>query len=287
MLALLFLVSAVYGNNGPFIGGVNTGMDLIPTPHGMRPRKCVIRHDSYDVYLDYNASGTTAFYRDTGDIKFFPADPDCIENAKELANVNLQAWDVDASYTPPSNMGTFNATYQIPNQSPPCNGGSLLYWFIGFQNNDGSGGGVTIVQPVVNYQNNRWVMEPWNCCPSGQSNTGKQISVGPGYNNIGAWVNAGGQNKDVSIGLSYQSQQSVLTVRDIGRNFDWACVTLEEYGASCNNYPDQPFNFTQMSMATLSGQKLSPNWRANRGSCQGGAKINGPTDVQIYGRNMP
>jgi hypothetical protein len=288
MLFFIFLVSIAYGNSGPFIGGIDRGMDLIPTPHGWRPSKCVIRHDSYDVHLDYNETGTIAHYRDTGKTKFFPADPDCIENAKELfGDGNLKAWDVDASYSPPSHVGKFNATYEIPNQTPPCNGGCLLYWFIGFQNNDGSGPGVTIVQPVVNYQNGRWVMEPWNCCPSGQSNTGKQIAVGPGYKNIGAWVDAQGPGKNVAIGLSYGSQQSVLTVPDINRNFNWACVTLEEYGATCAAYPSQPFIFGHMTMSTLTGQNLSPTWRANKGQCNGGAKIIGPSEVDIYGKDMP
>ncbi len=119
MLALFFFASVALANRGPFIGAVNNkkrGMDLIPTPHGMRPSKRVIRHDSYDVYLDYNETGTLAHHRDTGKSRFFPADPDCIENAKDLVFAsNLKAWDVDASYTP-SNMGTFNATYKIPNQ---------------------------------------------------------------------------------------------------------------------------------------------------------------------------
>jgi len=285
---IALLLAVANGNRGPFVGGINSvanGMNLVQTPHGLRPSKCVIRHDSNDVHLEYDETGTTAYYADTGETKFFPADPDCIANAQELMNNGgLQAWDVDASYTPPSNMGTFNATYQIPNQSPPCTGGSLLYWFIGFQNNDGSGLGLTIVQPVVNYQYNKWVMEPWNCCPSGQSNTGRQIAMGPGYQ-AKAWIDATRQN--VAIGLSYGAQQSVLNVKDAGRNFDWACVTLEEYGASCNNYPDKPFNFTDMTMATLTGQNLQPKWRANRGACNGGAVIDGPTEVQIYGKDMP
>ncbi len=41
-----------------------------------------------------------------------------------------------------------------------------------------------------------------------------------------------------------------------------------------------------MTMTTLSGQNLSPNWRANRGACNGGAKIDGPSEVQIYGKDM-
>eukprot|EP01084_Bolivina_argentea_P171108 296454_1 len=88
MLAFLLLTAVAYANRGQFPGGVNKGMDLITTPHGMRPSKCVISHDSYDVYLDYDETGTTAHYRDTGETKFFPADPDCIANSKELFGEN-------------------------------------------------------------------------------------------------------------------------------------------------------------------------------------------------------
>lgn len=285
-LSLLLATASANFHGGPFIGGIDNEMALVPTPHGMRPSKCVIRHDSNDVHLEYNETGTTAFYRDTGETRFFPADPDCIENARQLmANGGLQAWDVDASYTPSSKMGTFNATYTIPNESPPCTGSSLLYWFIGFQNNDGSGGkGVTIVQPVVNYQFNKWVMEPWNCCPSGQSNTGKTIDMAPGYK-AATWIVS--DKEDVSIGMAYGAQQSVLTVKDNGRNWDWCCVTLEEYGASCTNYPDKEFDFSQMVLQSLEGANVSPSWRANRGSCDGGAKIISAQEVQIYGKDMP
>ena len=64
-------------------------------------------------------------------------------------------------------------------------------------------------------------------------------------------------------------------------------VDREQYGASCDNYPDKPMNFTNMVLKSLSGSNVVPSWSANHGQCEGGAKIISATDVQIYGKDMP
>jgi hypothetical protein len=284
--ALAFIAMA----RSALIGG--DGMDLVATPHGYRPSKCVIRHDSYDVHLTETPEGTHAFYADVNEHHFFPRDQDCVDNARALFGVNgtrtrltnLQAWDVDSSYTPPSNMGVFNSTYVLPDETI-ANTGQLLYFFIGFQNNDGSGEGLTIVQPVVNYQHSAWQTEPWNCCPSGQSNTGKAIRLVSGATTQN-WVVA--DHTNTAIGSSYNGQPTQLSVTTHGRNFDWCCVTLEQYGASaCTSYNAKAFVFKDIVLVTQSGTALTARWSTGRGACNGGSTVVSPQEVDIYGRDKP
>ena len=132
------------------------GMELIQTPHGYRPSRCIIRHEeNVEITELKDGSGVYAFYPDSKSTKFIPADPYCIENAKQLltkrgneTSPGLEAWEDYAYFTCPSEMGNFTSVYQIPDESPK-GGSQLLYYFIGFQNDDDAS--ISIVQPVVNY----------------------------------------------------------------------------------------------------------------------------------------
>ena len=150
VLSVLFVTARSIEVYGGGLGG--DGMELIQTPHGFRPSKCIIRHDeNVEIEEMRDGSGVYVYYTESQTQKFFETDPDCVNNAKELFSTNdsnLKAWEDYASFTTPEIMGNFTSTYSIPNESP--NGGSqLLYYFIGFQNNDDAA--VSIVQPVVNY----------------------------------------------------------------------------------------------------------------------------------------
>jgi hypothetical protein len=94
---------------------------------------------------------------------------------------NLKSWKDNAGYTIPSSpyLGYFGADYTVP--PTPAQGGATLFWFIGSQNNDGSGStGISIIQPVLTYTS-AWSFASWNCCPSGQSNEATPIQgVAPG-----------------------------------------------------------------------------------------------------------
>jgi hypothetical protein len=276
----------------------------VQTPHGYRPSRCIIRHEE-DVEIEElsDGSGVIAHYPASKLTKFFAADPYCIENAKQLFASNetsptsdmynpLRAWEDYAYFTTPSIMGNFTTTYQIPNESP-AGGSELLYYFIGFQNNDDSD--VTIVQPVVNYDLSGqypkgWSMEPWNCCPAGQSHEGSNVVMSPGESAL-AWVYAKGGTSDVVIGMSKidNSSPTTLTVKNNNRKFDWACCTLEDYSATCSETNGKPFNCTKMVLTALDGTNVAPDWRTTgQASCDGGALQNSDgTSVYVYGHDMP
>lgn len=284
----LFLLSLTQSG---LIGG--DGMDLVETPHGFRPAKCIHRHTESPVEITEHSNGTMVYFPKSNRREFYPLDEDCVRNAMELAKTRrtdggLQAWEDYASYTPPSQMGNFTSTYQIPNESPASDR-QLLYYFIGFQNNGGAG--VTIVQPVVNYCGNcgqypnGWSMEPWNCCPSGQTHTGKNIKLAPGVETP-AWVYA--DNTNVVIGMSYNNEPTVLTVRANNRKMNWCCATLEIYGGDCSHYNKQGFNCSQMALTTLEGKSITPNWRTTgEASCRGGVVVYEPSNVGIFGQDKP
>jgi len=286
------------GSTQALFGGDD--IELIQTPHGFRPNRCIIRHDENVEITELNdGSGVYAFYPDSKSTKFIPSDPYCIDNANKLfakrdnkTSYNLQQWEDYAYFTCPSEMGNFTSVYQIPNESP--NGGSqLLYYFIGFQNDDDAA--ISIIQPVVNYDLSGqfpkgWSMEPWNCCPAGQSHTGKNVIMKPGEE-ANAWIYAEGEGKDVVIGMSKidGSDATVLTVKDNNRKFNWACATLEDYSASCAETNSKPFNCTKMVLTDLRGSNIAPEWQSTgQASCRGGAVISSDkTNVYIYGQDKP
>ena len=165
LLLVLTILFAVTQSMKVIIGG--DGMDLVQTPHGFRPSKCVIRHEeNVEITELKDGSGVYAYYPKLQLTKFFPADQDCIDNAKALfakdrngKSPNLKAWEDYAYFTTKVEMGNFTSTYQIPNESPK-GGKQLLYYFIGFQNNDDAD--ITIVQPVVNYDLSGQYVNGWS-----------------------------------------------------------------------------------------------------------------------------
>ena len=92
------------------------------------------------------------------------------------------------------------------------------------------------------------------------------------------------------IGMDYNGDSSVLSINDEGRNYNWACSTLEEYSTTtCNEYNSQPFKTNDMVITSKSGSKVNPQWRASNADrqCSGGAKIIDAADISIYGTNAP
>eukprot|EP00486_Rosalina_sp_Unknown_P001888 CAMPEP_0201575986 /NCGR_PEP_ID=MMETSP0190_2-20130828/21500_1 /ASSEMBLY_ACC=CAM_ASM_000263 /TAXON_ID=37353 /ORGANISM="Rosalina sp." /LENGTH=300 /DNA_ID=CAMNT_0048006299 /DNA_START=57 /DNA_END=959 /DNA_ORIENTATION=- len=294
LLSVFSVLFAVTQSIEVIFGG--DGMELIQTPHGFRPSKCIIRHEeNVEITELKDGSGVYAYYPGSQLTKFFEADPDCIEDWHALSDTNtsnLKAWEDYAYFTTPEEMGNFTSTYVIPNESPK-GGSQLLYYFIGFQNNDDPG--VTIVQPVVNYDLSGqyvkgWSMEPWNCCPAGQSHTGKNVVMAPGDSAL-AWVYAEGAGNDVVIGMSKAdgSDPTVLTVKDNNRRFDWACATLEDYSATCAETNKDPFACNNNVLTSLKGTNVSPDWKTTgQAICNGGAVVtNSGADVAIYGQDCP
>eukprot|EP01084_Bolivina_argentea_P128063 226417_1 len=184
MTVLTTLFALVTATTATLLGG--DGTDLVETPHGFRPSRCIIRHDESPVEItEIKGKGVKAWYPNSKRSVFFPNDPYCEKQARDLlAKRNGDSGFADyVSLTTPTQVGNFTATYQIPNESP-TGGTQLLYYWIGFENKGDSVEGI-VYQPVVNYDLSGqfakgWSMEPWNCCPQGQTHIGKNVVMGPG-----------------------------------------------------------------------------------------------------------
>ncbi len=118
LTSLFLLVTAAAGT---ILGGDDT--ELIETPHGFRPARCIIRHDESPVEItEIKGKGVKAWYPNSKRSVFFPQDPYCVKDARNLLskrrNGNLQAWEDYASFTTNTPVGNFTSTYIIPNESP-------------------------------------------------------------------------------------------------------------------------------------------------------------------------
>jgi hypothetical protein len=264
---------------------LGNSFEWVDTPVGKLPKQCVHHHEEHAI-ITPRKGGIHVHYPKSNRTFFQPELQECVEAAKKIAAERRKgpgkplAWDIDASFDVPS-MGTFTASYTLPSSSPPSNG-QLLYFFTGFQNNDDSA--VSIVQPVVAFQGS-WYMNAWNCCPSGQANTGPTVSnLQPG----GVVPNyiKGGQSQ-VEISMTYNGQTSSLTVAENGRTWDWACVTLEQYSVSgCSDYNKSPFQFNDMKLSSMSGSNVAPNWSIPGVNSCGGQVTGSGANLAIIGTNQ-
>eukprot|EP01084_Bolivina_argentea_P120639 213864_1 len=236
--------------------------DYVLTPHGKRLKQCVHTAEEYEAVLTDKGNGVEVFYPVTNRTIFHPALPECIEEAKNIRN--LYAWQDNAYDSSTPAMGTFYSAYNIPDESPP-NKKQLLYFFIGMVNFGGTLG-ETIIQPVVNYDQTGqyptgWSMESWNCCPSGQSHTSKNIKLKQNINGIPTECIADGQN--INVTMSYGGQSTTLVQKQSGRTFKYIDATLEEYGVNsqnCDAFTSKVFNFTNMKINDATGKAYTPNW---------------------------
>ncbi|ETO35566.1 hypothetical protein RFI_01500 [Reticulomyxa filosa] len=141
---LLLCVSAKHSSNST----------LIATPYGKFPKDCVHVAEENDAFIKPVEGGVWAIYR-SGRRVFHPELPHCVENLKKIRQSRpkglqiLTEWEDYASATMPEQMGVFTAEYTLPSASPDANGGELLYFFIGMQND--AQADVTIIQPVVSF----------------------------------------------------------------------------------------------------------------------------------------
>ena len=146
VLIILCLLLAAINN------GVND--DMVRTPHGIRPRKCVHKLEVNDGIIDVSGNdGVSVYYKSLNKTTHHPRLKECVTNARELKSnmvsgkgSNNGGWEIWGGYYTPSLMGVFNATYILPD-TDPSNEDQILYYFVGLQDN--SDNNLTIIQPVV------------------------------------------------------------------------------------------------------------------------------------------
>jgi len=152
---------------------------------------------------------------------------------------------------------------------------------------------MTILQPVLGWEEGIWLFSSWNCCPTGQAmESAPLVGLSPGEVIYGFIEQVeGGANWTVFSGWAGQS--SVLTVPTEGRVFDWVDVTLETYGVSnCSDLSSGPATLFNMDLLLINSDtgvlvNITPAWEigAISNECNGTIIINSPFSVTIQPYN--
>jgi len=172
----------------------------------------------------------------------------------------------------------------------------LLYFFIGMQDDDQPD--LTIIQPVVSFcaETSKcdagqehflplgWSMMATNCCPSGQTWYGA-IQTLATSDKVSASCASNSSVVFITMTNTATGDSSSLSQPDTQRKFNWAAVTLEQYYAeACDEYNSSPFYFNSMQLTSLSGSKVTPDWKTIDGTvCGAKVVVTDAFDVAIYG----
>jgi len=279
-------------------GALHNKFNLVPTPFGLRPEQCVHRDLGSNFQLQRVKEGVAVVYTN-GTTRHLPALPECIaweakmqierekrRNGTSSLKAPLDGWLDNAGYYPPGLVGNFQGNYLVP-PNPGTDSSQVIFYFIGTENFQ-SGVGVSILQPVLTWGNgiDGWSMASWNCCPSGQTHESSPITgFGAGDTLFGQIQNDNSGNWNVIS--AFGSQNTVLTVADAGRTFDWTDVTLETYSvASCDEFPAGPMVFSSMSMTLQTGGDVTPTWSPTGATeCSGSLTVDSPSQITITHSN--
>jgi hypothetical protein len=253
---------------------------MVLTPFGVRPKGCVVQVES-GTHIHEVAEGLKLVTEINGVTheRIVVPPQECHEdnvvakylavkeaNKKKNSQVGVpDGWLDNAGWYPPSsesNLDSFVSTYTIPG-NPAVDGGQVLFYFIGMQDND-SPSAVNIIQPVLTWGNGvkGWNVASWDCCPKNITVQSPTISG----------LQAGGQLVGT---LKRQSADTWIidsTVLPSGKNttlyshvgdyiYNWADVTLEVYSvATCNEFATGPMTFSGLVLKDQQQQTLTPSW---------------------------
>eukprot|EP01084_Bolivina_argentea_P236687 397913_1 len=266
---IVSLMSVVYGGSyGPIPDG------MIATPHGVRPKECVIGHNESNVTLEETASGVWAYYHESNTRQFFPSSKKCIDNSKEiLSNYGGDngGWMFAEQAAVFDQIGYFSSIYTTPNQDLVINSkGYTLFYFIGMTGTD-KNNVQSIIQPVLTWcgtekgcQNSDysgWVIASWNCCPSGQTHYAKTVPMTKGEKAT-TYMTYDPSTGKVEVYAAVSQGKSILTLTGIKRDMNGAQTAVGEfYGltsglTSCNDMNTDPAKFGNMTMRNINGDKV-------------------------------
>ncbi|EDK31540.1 hypothetical protein TTHERM_00662749 (macronuclear) [Tetrahymena thermophila SB210] len=261
------------------------GEEYIQTPFGLMLKECIQNVPS-GTFVEELEDGSIHLTNDEQNFakKIFKNDRCSQRNPTN----NLNQWIDNGGYWLPNGLTlrSFEGNYRVPNNPQTANN-QFLYYFIGSQNNDGSGPGVTIIQPVLAYHQG-WYFQSWNCCPQGQAINASAVSGINPYDTIYGSVTV--QNNVATITSTNKAgQSSILQVAQNNRNFNWIDATLEVYYISaCTDFPTDYLEYTNMKVVLSNGQIIQPNWYDEYGKsqCNGKTTIINPSTIKIQ-HNLP
>ncbi|EAR96220.2 hypothetical protein TTHERM_00129970 (macronuclear) [Tetrahymena thermophila SB210] len=249
------------------------GEEYVQTPFGLLPRECVLRVPT-GTHIQETEEGFIHLTNDQENfVKRVARNEKCDrKNPTKL----LKTWIDNGGWTIPDGLTLqkFEGNYKVPND-PQLKSNQILYYFIGSQNNDGSGPGISIIQPVLTFRYNKWFFQSWNCCPQGMAiNSSPVGNVKAGDTLYGSVEIV--DDKVTIVSQNSEGQSSTLSVSREDRNFNWIDATLEVYKIiSCKNFPTEYLEYSNMNVTLSNGQSVQPQWEDQYGNsmCNGRTSI--------------
>jgi len=304
-----------------YVSSTLSSPSFVRTPSGLVPSECAyqVPSGSHIEHLDDDlGGGARVSYPDGTTIDIGPcrAKLPSLSEENTLSSNGLppNGWQVYTYWIGPKTITSFLGGWNTP-EKPSANLDQLLYLFTGLQNNCGGYGlcpnksssriirtndgyisaQTNILQPVLQYGTspagggNYWGIASWYVADIGTvyTNVEKVESEDYLFGNMSKeegtsnkWVVAFNDVTDPTV------TPTVLTVSK-GTLTDYepvAYVTLEVYGvSSCEAYPSDVVQFTNMSIMNDYSTPVTPTWLINTYSnaCNESVQIVSPSQVNI------
>jgi hypothetical protein len=244
------------------------------TPFGIRPEKCVLQVPSGSTVSE--GDGVLLVQKpDSLDIEEVAVPAECHQDIPEIharmiqrkkdprPDLDINGWLDYGGWYPPqadSNLNKFTVSQTVPGNPPTPNGGQVLFYFIGMQDNDDSA--VNIIQPVLTWGNgyNQWYLESWACCPSNITvNSAPLFGLQAGSVFQGVIVRS--SPSTWTIDSIFNGQHTTLNAQVGDYNYNWADVTLEVYNVvSCSDFAPGQAVFNDLALSDAQGDVLTPQW---------------------------
>jgi len=250
------------------------------TPFGVRPKDCVIEVPSGSTVIPGDDDNTLiiktpATETDPESVQYFMVPPHCggdIENIRQnriqrrnQESVQVSGWLDYVGWYPPNgenSLSSFTSTYVVPGDPQNNNGGQVLFYFIGMQDNDDTSA-INILQPVLTWGNGftQWYVKSWVCCPKNIT-----VSSPPIFG-----LSSGSQVHGVihretdstwTIDSVFDGKHTTLNAQVGDYIYNWADITLEVYYVNqCEDFAKGKAYFNDLKMTDAQGQQLSPQWK--------------------------
>jgi hypothetical protein len=267
--------------------------DLIATPIGRVPRKCVHHVPSGAEIVD-DESGTMVHFQGVS-TQITP----CGINYRNVApsfSSNYDGWLAYTSWEYSAGIDVFTGYFSVPNN--PKQVPEVLYIFTGLQNlnwiplidpsSSSMGQNFDIIQPVLQYpgdSGNYWSVKNWYVTVVGDVLVSSEIRTVAGDNIFGNMTRTGAESYYIAGTSQKSGKTSSLSVTRSRLSIQpWAYNVLECYGCeNCNYEPTQPTQFTQLELYAGTTQ-LTPQWTtavSPNPRCHEQATVNGPSSVTI------
>jgi len=287
LLVLLFSLAVIIASAKPVI-----------TPFGIRPEQCVIEVPSDSIISE--GDGVLLIQRPGALVaEEFAVPPECHEDIGDIhkkmvqrkrepnpsPELDINGWLDYGGWYPPqadSNLNSFTVSQVVPGNPPTPNGGQVLFYFIGMQDNDDAA--VNIIQPVLTWGNgyNQWYLKSWACCPSNITVSSPALFGLSAGSTFTGTINRKSPST-WTIDSVFNGKHTTLNAQVGDYNYNWADVTLEVYNVvDCTDFAPNKAVFNALTLKDAQGDLLTPQWTfTGPTSCGGSIAQTSPTSVYI------